>query len=131
MVSSSILIIKKDIAYGLVGASPIDLRSSNFIHNRIENVRQFRLNAPKKATQDWRIDLKCISREGRQPNVEPILLCLVFFQKIDAYIPMGFNASRDHCQMILYKSSLMPLFTTLVFLKVMSTWLGCVQYVED
>ena len=72
----------------LVGASPVDLRSSNFIHNRIENVRQFRLASSKKATQDSAA-FSNVFQEVRQPNVDYIIVPRVSSEN-RRYVPMGF-----------------------------------------
>ena len=72
----------------LVSASPADLRNSNFIHNRIESVRQFRLNSPKKATQES-ATFSNVFQEVRQPNVDYIIVPRVSSEN-RRYVPMGF-----------------------------------------
>jgi len=76
----------------LVNASPTDLRSSNFIRSRIEKVRQFRLNSPKKATQESAI-FSNVFQEVRQPNVDYIIVPRVSSEN-RRYIPMGFMPSE-------------------------------------
>ena len=76
----------------LVNASPTDLRSSNFIRSRIEKVRQFRLNSPKKATQES-ATFSNVFQEVRQPNVDYIIVPRVSSEN-RRYIPMGFMPSE-------------------------------------
>ena len=86
----------------LVSASPADLRNSSFIHNRIESVRQFRLNSSKKATQQSAA-FSNIFQEVRQPNVDYIIVPRVSSEN-RRYVPMGFmspeNIVNDSVQII-------------------------------
>ena len=72
----------------LVNASPAELRNSSFIHNRIESVRQFRLNSPKKMTQES-ASFSNVFQEVRQPNVDYIIVPRVSSEN-RRYVPMGF-----------------------------------------
>ena len=72
----------------LVNASPAELRNSSFIHNRIESVRQFRLNSPKKITQES-ASFSNVFQEVRQPNVDYIIVPRVSSEN-RRYVPMGF-----------------------------------------
>ncbi len=72
----------------LVKASPADLRNSPFIRSRIEQVRQFRLSSPKKATQDSAA-FSATFQEVRQPDTEYIIVPRVSSEN-RRYVPMGF-----------------------------------------
>lgn len=86
----------------LVNASPSDLRNSTYIRNRIEQVRQFRLNSPKKATQ-LSAETSMLFQEVRQPNQEYIIVPRVSSEN-RRYVPMGFmtadNIVNDSVQII-------------------------------
>ena len=72
----------------LVNASPAELRNSLFIRNRIEQVRQFRLSSPKKATQDSAA-FSTTFQEVRQPDTDYIIVPRVSSEN-RRYVPMGF-----------------------------------------
>ena len=86
----------------LVDANPSDLRNSTFIRNRIEQVRQFRLNSPKRATQ-LSAETSMLFQEVRQPKQEYIIVPRVSSEN-RRYVPMGFmtadNIVNDSVQII-------------------------------
>lgn len=86
----------------LVNASPSDIRNSSFLHNRINQVRQFRLNSPKKATQDSAV-FSSVFQEVRQPDSDYIIVPRVSSEN-RRYVPMGFmspdNIVNDSVQII-------------------------------
>ncbi len=86
----------------LVNANPSDLRASSFIRERIEQVRQFRLSSPKKATQDSAV-FSSTFQEVRQPDTEFIIVPRVSSEN-RKYVPMGFmtpdNIVNDSVQII-------------------------------
>ena len=75
----------------LVNANPTDIRNSPFIRNRVEQVRQFRLCSPKKATQ-LSAETSTIFQEVRQPNTDYIIVPRVSSEN-RRYIPIGFMPS--------------------------------------
>ena len=72
----------------LVGASPSELRKSPFIMGRVEQVRQFRLNSTKAATQKS-ADTPTLFQEIRHPNSEYIIIPR-HSSETRRYIPFGF-----------------------------------------
>ena len=86
----------------LVNANPSDIRASSFIHNRVEQVKQFRLSSPKKATQDSAV-YSTLFQEVRQPENEYIIVPRVSSEN-RRYVPMGFmspeNIVNDSVQII-------------------------------
>ena len=86
----------------LVNASPADIRCSTFIRRRVDQVRQFRLSSPKKATQDSAA-FSTIFQEVRQPNTDYIIVPRVSSEN-RRYVPMGFmtpdNIVNDSVQII-------------------------------
>ena len=86
----------------LVNANPSEIRASSFIHNRVEQVKQYRLSSPKKATQDSAA-YSTLFQEVRQPNKEYIIVPRVSSEN-RRYVPMGFmspeNIVNDSVQII-------------------------------
>ena len=72
----------------LVGASPAELRKSPFIMERVEQVRQFRLNSTKAATQRS-ADTPTLFQEIRHPDGEYIIIPR-HSSETRRYIPFGF-----------------------------------------
>lgn len=72
----------------LVGASPIDLRNSPFIKERIEKVKEFRLNSSKEATI-ISADTPTLFQEIRHPHSEYIIIPRHSSEN-RRYIPFGF-----------------------------------------
>ena len=72
----------------LVGASPIDLRNSPFIKERIEKVKEFRLNSSKEATR-ISADTPTLFQEIRHPHSEYIIIPRHSSEN-RRYIPFGF-----------------------------------------
>ena len=72
----------------LVGASPSQLRKSPFIMERVEQVRQFRLNSTKAATQRS-ADTPTLFQEIRHPDSEYIIIPR-HSSETRRYIPFGF-----------------------------------------
>ena len=72
----------------LVKANPSDIHNSSLVRNRIEQVRQFRLNSPKKATRDS-AEFPSLFQEVRQPDKEYIIVPRVSSEN-RRYVPMGF-----------------------------------------
>ena len=72
----------------LVGASPAELRKSPFIMERVEQVRQFRLNSTKAATQRS-ADTPTLFQEIRHPDSEYIIIPR-HSSETRRYIPFGF-----------------------------------------
>lgn len=79
----------------LVNAGPQVIRKSNFIKERVEKVRQFRLNSPKKATQES-AETSMLFQEVRQPDHSYILVPRHSSEK-RRYIPMGYMSSEVIC----------------------------------
>ena len=77
----------------LVNANPSDIRNSSFIHNRVEQVWQFRLNSPKKATQQS-AETSTLFQENRQPNSNYIIVPSVS-SETRRYVPMGFLGAEN------------------------------------
>lgn len=71
----------------LVGASPSELRKSPFIMERVEQVRQFRLNSTKAATQRS-ADTPTLFQEIRHPDSEYIIIPC-HSSETRRYIPFG------------------------------------------
>ena len=86
----------------LVNATPSEIRASSFIHNRVEQVKQFRLSSPKKATQDSAA-YSTVFQEIRQPDDEYIIVPRVSSEN-RRYVPIGFmspeNIVNDSVQII-------------------------------
>ena len=76
----------------LVNSNPSDIRNSTFIRNRIEQVKQFRLSSPKKATQ-LSAEYSTLFQEVRQPDTEYIIVPRVSSEN-RKYVPMGFMPSN-------------------------------------
>ena len=76
----------------LVGASPAELRKSPFIMERVEQVRQFRLNSTKAATQRS-ADTPTLFQEIRYPDSEYIIIPC-HSSETRRYIPFGFVSSN-------------------------------------
>ena len=76
----------------LVGASPSELRKSPFIMERVEQVRQFRLNSTKAATQRS-ADTPTLFQEIRHPDSEYIIIPR-HSSETRRYIPFGFVQPR-------------------------------------
>ncbi|MCM1136396.1 MAG: methylase [Clostridium sp.] len=72
----------------LVGASPSELRKSPFIMERVEQVRQFRQNSTKAATQKS-ADTPTLFQEIRHPDSEYIIIPCHSSEN-RRYIPFGF-----------------------------------------
>jgi hypothetical protein len=72
----------------LVGAEPLKLKSMPRVSDRMEKVRQFRLNSPKKATRDS-AGTPALFQEIRQPESAYILVPLTTSER-RRYIPIGF-----------------------------------------
>ena len=76
----------------LVNSNPSDIRNSTFIRNRIEQVKQFRLSSPKKATQ-LSAEYSTLFQEVRQPDTEYIIVPRVSSEN-RKFVPMGFMPSN-------------------------------------
>ncbi len=72
----------------LVNASPADIRKSKFLSERIEGVRDFRLESTKEATKKS-ADTPTLFQEIRQPNT-PYILIPRHSSESRKYIPFGF-----------------------------------------
>ena len=72
----------------LVGASPADIRKSKFLTERVEEVRKFRLNSTKKATNES-ANTPTLFQEIRQPDTEYIIIPRHSSEN-RRYIPFGF-----------------------------------------
>ena len=79
----------------LVGVSPSIIRSSSFIKERVNAVREFRLASPKKATQISG-DTPTLFQEVRQPSSDYIIVPRVSSEN-RRYIPMGFMTPDIIC----------------------------------
>ncbi len=75
----------------LVGASPAEIRKSAFIWDRIEKVREFRMNSPKAATKES-ADTPTLFQEIRQPSSEYVIIPRHSSEN-RRYIPFGFVSS--------------------------------------
>ncbi len=93
---------KKRYCLWLVGVPPSIIRNSTFIRDRVNGVREFRLNSPKKATQ-LSADTPTLFQEIRQPNSKYIVVPRVSSEN-RRYVPMGFlspdNIVNDAVQII-------------------------------
>ena len=72
----------------LVGISPAELRNSHFIRERIENVKNFRLNSSKDATRRS-AETPTLFQEIRHPDTEYIIIPRHSSEN-RRYIPFGF-----------------------------------------
>jgi len=72
----------------LVGISPSELRKSPFLMERVEGVRQFRLDSTKAATQKS-AETPTLFQEIRQPDAEYIIIPR-HSSETRRYIPFGF-----------------------------------------
>ena len=72
----------------LKDADPTIIRSSGFVVDRINRVREFRLNSQKSSTRKW-ADRPTVFVEERQPHSEYILIPRVSSERRN-YIPIGF-----------------------------------------
>ena len=72
----------------LVGVSPAEIRSSHFIKERVEKVRNFRLNSTKEATRKS-ADTPTLFQEIRHPNSQYIIIPRHSSEN-RKYIPFGF-----------------------------------------
>ena len=79
---------KKRYCLWLVGISPAELRRSPFIRDRVEKVRQFRLQSPKAATRRS-AGTPMLFQEIRHPNSSYIIVPRVSSER-RKYVPMGF-----------------------------------------
>ena len=79
---------KKRYCLWLVHASPIDIRNSPFMRERIEKVKQFRLTSPKAETQRS-AETPTLFQEIRQPDREYIIVPR-HSSETRRYIPFGF-----------------------------------------
>ena len=76
----------------LKGASPADLRNSTVIKERIEKVREFRLNSPKEATRIC-ADTPTLFQEIRHPQSGEYIIVPSVSSERRRYVPMGFIPS--------------------------------------
>lgn len=72
----------------LVNASPVDIRKSKFLSEKVAGVREFRLNSTKEATKKS-ADTPALFQEIRQPNTTYILIPRHSSEN-RKYIPFGF-----------------------------------------
>lgn len=72
----------------LVNASPVEIRNSKILNERVTGVRQFRLNSTKEATKLC-ADTPMLFQEIRQPNTTYILIPRHSSEN-RRYIPLGF-----------------------------------------
>lgn len=79
---------KKRYCLWLVNANPSDIRKSNFLRERIERVREFRLNSTKAATRRS-AETPMLFQEIRHPDREYILIPR-HSSESRRYIPFGF-----------------------------------------
>ena len=79
---------KKRYCLWLVGASPSDLRKSPFLMERVEGVRQFRLNSTKAATKKS-AETPTLFQEIRHPDTEYIIVPRHSSEN-RKYVPFGF-----------------------------------------
>ena len=79
---------KKRYCLWLVGANPTELRTLPLVMQRIEGVKNFRLNSSKEATRKS-ADTPTLFQEVRQPNTNYILIPRVS-SETRKYVPMGF-----------------------------------------
>lgn len=79
---------KKRYCLWLVGANPAELRTLPLVMQRIEGVKNFRLNSSKEATRKS-ADTPTLFQEVRQPNTNYILIPRVS-SETRKYVPMGF-----------------------------------------
>ena len=76
----------------LVGASPVEIRNSKFISDRIAKVKEFRLNSTKEATKAS-ADTSTLFQEIRQPISEYVIIPRHSSEN-RRYIPLGFVSSE-------------------------------------
>ena len=76
----------------LVGASPVEIRNSKFISDRVAKVKEFRLNSTKEATKAS-ADTSTIFQEIRQPISEYVIVPRHSSEN-RRYIPLGFVSSE-------------------------------------
>ncbi len=79
---------KKRYCLWLVSANPAELRTLPLVMQRIEGVKNFRLNSSKEATRKS-ADTPTLFQEVRQPNTNYILIPRVS-SETRKYVPMGF-----------------------------------------
>ena len=79
---------RKRYCLWLVGASPMELRKSPLIMERIGNVRKYRLNSTKEATRRD-AETPTLFQEIRHPNSDYIIVPRVSSEN-RRYVPMGF-----------------------------------------
>lgn len=79
---------KKRYCLWLVECQPADIRKSAIIRERVEKIRQFRLNSPKRATQESAL-MPTLFQEIRQPLSEYIIVP-IHTSENRSYIPFGF-----------------------------------------
>ena len=79
---------KKRYCLWLLGVSPSEIRKSAFIRERVEKVRQFRIDSPKEATRRS-ADTPALFQEIRQPDREYIIIPR-HSSETRRYIPFGF-----------------------------------------
>lgn len=80
---------KKRYCLWLVGASPAELRKLPKVLERIESVRNFRLNSTKEATRKS-ADTPTLFQEVRQPETGNYLLVPRVSSERRRYVPLGF-----------------------------------------
>jgi len=86
---------KKRYCLWLVGANPQLLRSCSTVMQRIEQVRQMRLESPKAATQKW-ADYPTLFTENRQPDSDYLLVPRVSSEQ-RRYVPIGYMDKNSIC----------------------------------
>ena len=79
---------KKRYCLWLVGVSPAEIRKSAFIRERVEKVKQFRMDSPKEATRRS-ADTPALFQEIRHPDREYIIIPR-HSSETRRYIPFGF-----------------------------------------
>ncbi len=80
---------KKRYCLWLVDASPKEIREHPFIYDRVQKVKDYRLQSPKKATQ-ISAERPTVFQEVRQPKTHYIIVPRVSSER-RRYIPMGFT----------------------------------------
>ena len=79
---------KKRYCLWLVDASPKEIREHPFIYDRVQKVKDYRLQSPKKATQ-ISAERPTMFQEVRQPKTHYIIVPRVSSEN-RRYVPMGF-----------------------------------------
>ena len=86
---------KKRYCLWLQGISPKVLASMLGVVERVEKVREFRLNSKKEATRKW-ADMPTLFTENRQPTTDYIVIPEVSSES-RKYIPIGFMTPETVC----------------------------------